>query len=149
MATLTLPAKLDTLKDPRAANSRLRKACYWLRWSGDAGNVIEAAIASTPRGELAKASLRRNMMILQKLGCFDEEDMARLRRGKSPVIDFGPYTGQKAEVDHIVPVSVAPEFGNWIGNLEFMPQTLNRRKANTMGDRQRSWLIGLQNAKYR
>ena len=35
-----------------------------------------------------------------------------------------------AEVDHIVPVSKAPRFENWIGNLEFMPRTLNRRKSD-------------------
>ncbi|NCF84738.1 MAG: hypothetical protein GWQ08_04300 [Verrucomicrobiaceae bacterium] len=39
-----------------------------------------------------------------------------------------------------MPVSVAPEFGNWIGNLEFMPQTLNRRKSDKMGERQRAML---------
>ena len=26
-------------------------------------------------------------------------------------------TGEQAEVDHIVPVSKAPRFENWIGNL--------------------------------
>ena len=30
LASLIDPAKLDTLKSDRAANPRLRKACYWL-----------------------------------------------------------------------------------------------------------------------
>ncbi|MDB4632699.1 hypothetical protein OAG35_02310 [bacterium] len=50
---------------------------------------------------------------------------------------------EKAEVDHIVPVSKAPRFENWIGNLEFMPRTLNRRKSNKMGERQKSHLAKL------
>jgi hypothetical protein len=49
-------------------------------------------------------------------------------------------------VDHIVPVSKAPRFENWIGNLEFMPRTLNRRKSGKMGERQRSHLARLLNA---
>ncbi|MFT4641265.1 MAG: hypothetical protein ACI8T1_004602 [Verrucomicrobiales bacterium] len=47
-----------------------------------------------------------------------------MRRGNSPVITQGPYVGEKAEVDHIVPVAVAPTFCNWIRNVEFMPRTL-------------------------
>ena len=60
------------------------------------------------------------------------------------MITRGPYVGEKAEVDHIVPVAVAPTFCNWIGNLEFMPRTLNRRKSDKMGERQRSHLAKLQ-----
>ena len=48
-----------------------------------------------------------------------------------------------AEVDHIVPVSKAPQFESWIGNLEFMLRTLNQRKSDKMGDRQRSHLARL------
>ncbi len=46
-------------------------------------------------------------------------------------------------MDHIVPVSMAPQFEVWIGNLEFMPRTLNRRKSDKMGGRQRSHLTRL------
>ena len=62
------------------------------------------------------------------------------------MITRGPYAGEKAEVDHIVPVSEAPTFSSWIGNLEFMPMTLNRRKGNKMGERQRSHLAKLLEA---
>ena len=51
-----------------------------------------------------------------------------------------------AEVDHIVPVSKAPRFENWIGNLEFMPRTLNRRKSDKMGVRQEAMLRKLRAA---
>jgi len=70
-------------------------------------------------------------------------NVAKLRRGRAPTITRGPYAGEKAEVDHIVPVSKAPRFENWIGNLEFMPRMLNRRKSDKMGDRQRSHLAKL------
>ena len=42
-----------------------------------------------------------------------------------------------------MPVSKAPRFENWGGNLEFMPMTLNRRKSDKMGERQRSHLARL------
>jgi len=92
---LTLPAKLDTLKGDRAANQRLRKACYWLHASGDPEEVIQVAIADTPRGRLARESLRRNLKILDRLGCLTEENMAKLRRGKAPTIIRGPYAGER------------------------------------------------------
>ena len=49
----------------------------------------------------------------------------------------GPYAGEPAEVDHIIPIAVAPELGREIANLEILPRTLNRRKGATMGARQR------------
>ena len=76
MANLTLPSELDTLKGERAANQRLRKACYWLHASGDPDEVLEAPIADTPRGELAKAALRRNLKTLKGLGCLTDENLA-------------------------------------------------------------------------
>jgi hypothetical protein len=148
LASLIDPAKLDTLKIDRAANPRLRKACYWLHVAKvdgiTAASIIDATgHVSTPRGQLAKESLLRNLTILERLGCLTEDNLAKLRRGRAPTITRGPYTGEQAEVDHIVPVSKAPRFENWIGNLEFMPRTLNRRKSNKMGERQRSHLARL------
>jgi hypothetical protein len=45
-----------------------------------------------------------------------------------------------------VPVSKALRFENWIGNLEFMPRTLNRRKSDKMGDRQEAMMRKLRAA---
>ena len=90
----------------------------------------------TPRGQLAKESLLRNLTILERLGCLTPDNLAKLRRGRAPTITRGPYAGEQAEVDHIAPVSKAPRFENWIGNLELMPRTLNRRKSDKMGYRQ-------------
>ena len=146
IANLTLPSKLDTLKGDRAANQRLRKACYWLHASGNPDEVLKVAIVVTPRGELAKAALRRNLKIIQGLGRLTEENQAKMRRGNSPVITRGPYAEEKAEVDHIVPLAEAPTFTNWICNLEFMPRTLNRRKGGKLTPRAASHLEKLTEA---
>ncbi|MDA7644200.1 hypothetical protein N8564_03250 [Verrucomicrobiales bacterium] len=148
LSALIDPAKLDTLKSDRAANPRLRKACYWLHVARvdeiTPASVIDATgHVRTPRGQLAKGALVRNLTILERLGCLTEDNLAKLRLGKAPAITRGPYAGEKAEVDHIVPVAVAPTFSNWIGNLEFMPRTLNRKKSDRMGARQRSQLAKL------
>ena len=64
--------------------------------------------------------------------------MDKLRRGNAPTITKGPYAGELATVDHILPRSVVPELDNKLCNLEFMPETLNRRKSDKIGERQRS-----------
>ncbi|MDC3255303.1 hypothetical protein OAV21_02800 [bacterium] len=107
-------------------------------------SIIDATgHARTPHGQLAKEALLRNLTILERLGCLTPDNLAKLRRGRAPTITHGHYSGEIAEVDHIVPVSKAPQFESWIGNLEFMPRTLNRRKSNKMGERQRSHLARL------
>lgn len=63
--------------------------------------------------------------------------MDKLRRGKAPTITRGRYAGELATVDHIIPRSVCPELDNCLFNLEFMPDTLNKRKGDSIGQRQR------------
>ena len=147
IASLTDPAKLSTLKKgDRAANPRLKKAVYWLaeaRLRGyDPDAIIDQAQrmnreAGSPRAALVKESLLRNLDIMDKLGCMDSENLARMRRGLAPVITKGPYKGQDAEVDHIVPKAVCPEVENEIANLELLPMSLNRSKSARIGERQR------------
>lgn len=147
VASLTDPAKLSTLKKgERAANPRLKKAVCWLaeaRLRGyDPAAIIDQAQrlnreAGTPRASLVKESLLRNLDIMDKLGCMDAENLALLRRGLAPVINKGPYKGQVAEVDHIVPKAVCPEVENEIANLELLPASLNRSKSDKIGPRQR------------
>ena len=133
------------------ANPRLRKACYWLHVAqvdGDTpASVVDATgHVRTPRGQLAKDSLLRNLTILERLGCLTPDNLAKIRRGRAPTIKRGPYAGEIAEVDHIVPVSKASQFENWIGNLEFMPRTLNRRKSDNLTERSTSHLKKLMAA---
>ena len=59
-----------------------------------------------------------------------------MKRGKSPIISFGPYAGDIAEVDHILPVAKFPEHAKAFWNLELMPKSVNRRKGDTVGQRQ-------------
>lgn len=139
------PIKLDTLRGDRAANSRLRKIVYWLeagrREGKDPSEVIMAAqkalgYAETSRGQAVKTSLLRNLDILGKLGCLDEEGMVKLRRGNAPKITKGRYAGDIASVDHIIPRSVAPGLDERLYNLEFMPSRMNMSKGARIGQRQ-------------
>lgn len=147
IAPLIDPAKLDTLRGERAATPRLRKVCYWLetaRRSGfDASALLVAAHASNgfegdERELVQREALLRNVTILERLGCFDTDGMDKLRRGNAPTITLGPYAGQLATADHILPRSVVPELDNRLYNLEFMPDTLNASKGAKLGARQRS-----------
>ena len=145
IASQSDPAKLATLGS-RAANPRLKRIMYYLaaaRAGGaDPGDVIDQAqrangSAGTRRAPLVKASLLRNLKICDGLAMLvDAENLAKLRRGNAPIARRGPYTGQIAEVDHIVPLAEAPEVGNELANLEMLPATLNRAKSDKVGERQ-------------
>ena len=147
ISSLIDPAKLDTLKGDRAANTRLRKIAYWLEVSrqqgDDPGEVIgnaqaHAGYGGTPRAREDKKALLRNLTILERLGCLTDDGMAKLRTGHAPTITRGPYAGDVAEVDHILPRSRFPELDEKLFNLEFIPKTMNRRKGDGMGQRQRA-----------
>ena len=43
---------------------------------------------------------------------------------------------RSTEVDHIVPIVLAPELKAEFANLELMPATFNRRKGSKVGQRQ-------------
>jgi len=45
----------------------------------------------------------------------------------------GPYAGEIASVDHIIPRAVAPELDNCIANLELLPLKLNQSKNDKTG----------------
>ena len=49
LASLTDPAKLDTLKGKRAATPRLRKACYWVEAARREGEDVTKLIESAQR----------------------------------------------------------------------------------------------------
>ena len=149
IASLTDPAKLATLSGDRAANQRVLKCVYWLNDARSRGIEPEAVIdraqalnqsAQQSRAPLVEAALLRNLAIAGKLGCLTSENLERMRHGRSPVISRGPYVGERAEIDHIVPLAVEPALRHEIANLELLPRTLNRRKGASMGERQRDYL---------
>jgi hypothetical protein len=76
-------------------------------------------------------------LILERLGCLDEQASLNLLKGNAPTITKGPYAGEIVTGDHIIPRSVCPELDNALYNLETMPQTLNQKK-NEKSDRGKS-----------
>jgi hypothetical protein len=147
IASLVDPEKLATLRADRAANGRLLKCLYWMEAGRERGQQPESVAKSAigrvygegPRADLVRRSLLRNYQIAGTLGCLTAANLQRLRRGESPRIALGPYAGQEAEVDHVVPVAIAPQWENEIANLELLPRTLNRRKGATIGKEQESF----------
>jgi hypothetical protein len=143
ISNLSDPAKLATLGE-RGANSRLNKVVYWLdqarRRGLPAGTTVSLAQTlnwtTEPRASLVKASLLRNMQIAEQLGLLTPDNRDRLRHGKAAIVTKGPYVNSSVEIDHIVPYSLAREAGNELANLEMLPEPLNRRKSNRVGERQ-------------
>jgi len=148
VASLTDPEKLATLQSERAANPRVLKCIYWLHQAKQDGRKPEEIISKAQQrtrhreahARLVKEALLRNLDIAEKLGCVTEENLERMKRGRSPTIGRGPYAGEQAEVDHIVPVARAPELDKEMANLELMPATLNRRKGARIGARQLDYI---------
>jgi len=145
LVNLCDPAKIATLTSDRAANPRVRKIAYWLEVARQQGRDPQTEMdktmssvgwGGTLKGDLTAAAMARNRTIAERLGCLDAEGMALLRRGNAPSIKFGPYTGEKLTVDHIIPRAVSPSLDLVLANLELMPNSLNLRKGSKIGQRQ-------------
>jgi len=145
IADLANPAELRTLGE-RGANSRLNQIVFWLyeaeQESRNLTNVLATALWTVYRNEtqrdLVQAGLLRNFTIARQLGLLTNahQNVEQLQRGRSATITIGPYAGEKTEVDHIVPRSLAPELDNELANLELMPASLNRKKSDRVTSRQ-------------
>lgn len=138
------PAKLATLGD-RGANARVQKITAILWQAKQTGQEAEqVAVESierigwggTEKGRLTAAAMVRNLTIVESLGATQPEDLADMRRGRTATVRKGPYSGEILSVDHIIPRAVAPELDNVIANLELMPLGVNKRKNDSVGDRQ-------------
>ena len=79
--------------------------------------IVEVSVAQQPRQDMVKESLLRNLVIAKRLGLLTPANLEALRRGKSPVVNVGPYAGEVAEVDHILPLpsslNMRKNFGTW------------------------------------
>ena len=145
IAELANPTELRTLGE-RGANSRLNQIVFWLHEAEENGrnltNVLATALWTVYRNEtqrdLVQSGLLRNFTIARQLGSLTNahQNLEQLRRGRAPTITSGPYAGEKTEVDHIVPRSLAPELDNELANLELMPASLNRKKSDRVTSRQ-------------
>jgi len=153
VASLIDPAKLATL-GVRQANPRVEKYVALL---ADAkaegvkpGQITTRALALVGmKGAAAKLThqaMLRNLVIAERLGCLDEAGLAEMRKGLGATIHRGPYAGEKASVDHIIPLKVVPELDHVIANLELMPLRLNEKKNAQVGRRQRSLARKLHDA---
>ena len=76
------------------------------------------------------------MKIADELLLFTPANRERLRRGNAAKVPRGPYNGETIEIDHIVPLNLAPEAGNELANLEMVPQSVNRKKSDHITTRQ-------------
>jgi hypothetical protein len=145
LTSLCDPVKLSTLGD-RGANPRLKKIVYWLDCARHSGKTADEIIDLVLQKDgytkghrvLIKTNLLRNIKIGDALGFFTPDNLTLLRTGAAPYVMNGPYRGERADVDHIIPFSVAPEIGNDIANLELMPTNLNLRKGAKVGQRQKT-----------
>jgi hypothetical protein len=153
IAALIDPAKLSTLA-PRGANPRVQKYVAQLFEAQQAGLdpvrcAAEAAALAGMKGDAAQLTVEamvRNLRIADQLGCLTTEGIGEMRRGRSPTVTRGPYTGDELSVDHIIPFAVIPQLDHVIANLELMPLRMNRSKGDKMGDRQRSFELKLRHA---
>lgn len=141
IAELTNPSKLAGLPNDgeRRANERLRKALAQMRDAAIRGRDPSAMVYEARqinqdtgrRGELVAESLIKNYTLALRWSLFTSENLENLRHGKSPVL----ANGEKIEVDHIVPISLYPEFENEFINLELMPASVHDSKGNKMTEK--------------
>lgn len=85
---------------------------------------------------LAQLNVRRFLSNLElgiQYGIYEgEENLLALAYGRAPTITKGEYAGQRIDVEHIVPKSIAPGLDNILANLMWMPSSLNQSKSNTI-----------------
>lgn len=142
IASLSDPKKLATLKpENRAVNGRMDKILYWLYVAEQRGMKPDAVMGEAltrnkttePRGTMAKKQTLANYTAAKRWGLFTIENLDRLKRGNAAIVTKGSYVGEKAEIDHIAPVSRYPQFANELANLQIMPAPQNRSKGDRMG----------------
>jgi hypothetical protein len=144
LANLLDPLKIATLNGSRALNSRLHKVLYWL-WQEELeghdpnealwramkmAKADEGGLPSMLNGRIDHAQIINNYDFAKNLHVFERpENLELMRRGKSPLIDT-PWGVENVEVDHIVPVSSAPELSNAWGNLAYQTKKFNRMRGD-------------------
>ena len=143
VAALSDPAKLATLKGDRAANDRLHKVLAWLEEARRAGMIPSKTIDEAQKithdapahAAIVKEMLLRNFELCERSAVFTDDNLARMKRGYSPLVTSGTFIGQPYEVDHIIPVHEFPALENELANLIYLPRTQNRRKSDDIKQR--------------
>lgn len=147
------PAKLALL-GKRGANPRVNRIVYCLHEATKDGTTAAAALdgAFAENGTTGLvAVLSKEIQLLNyahalEWGLLTEENLDKLKHGNAPTVAKGRYEGQATDVDHIVPISLAPEAGNSLANLELRPASVNRAKGAAVGLREMNYAARLQQA---
>ncbi len=134
------PEKLATL-GKRGANPRVNRIVFYLHQANESGTAPSEALdwafgENGTTGLVAVLSKETQLLNYQHAvdwGLLTDDNLEKLKRGNAPIITKGYDRGQATDVDHIVPVSLAPEAGNSLANLELMPSSLNRSKGASVG----------------
>jgi hypothetical protein len=66
---------------------------------------------------------------------------------KSATITKGQYSGQKADADDVIPMSLCPALQNQVMNLELLPASLKQSKSDKATERARVFAKELYEAK--
>ncbi len=136
----TDPAKLATL-GTRGANPRVNRVVFYLHQAQTNGTAPAEALdwAFAQNGTtglvavLSKETQLLNFEHAVDWGLLTEDNLEKLKRGDATTITKGWYKDNPVDVDHIVPVSLAPEAGNSLANLELQPASANRSKGARIG----------------
>jgi hypothetical protein len=139
----TDPAKLATL-GKRGANPRVNRIVFYLHEAQASGTAPAVALDLAFRENgttglvavISKQTQLLNFKHAQDWGLLTKANLEKLKRGDAPTITKGRSKGQETDVDHIVPVSLAPEAGNSLANLELLPASVNRSKGAGIGWRE-------------
>lgn len=79
-------------------------------------------------GKLRADKLTTQYRFAKQQGLFSPQNLERLRMGKNPINKLG----QRMDIDHVIPKSLAPELKADPGNLAFLNQRANIVKSNNM-----------------
>lgn len=77
-----------------------------------------------------KLNLQAQYRLGRAYGLYTPINLQKLRKGNAPIISKGKYVGEKVEIDHLIPYSLAPELENSMANLTWLSRTQNRQKSN-------------------
>jgi DNA repair exonuclease SbcCD ATPase subunit len=152
LASLLDPAKIATLKGDRPVNRRVNLITHWLEHArltgGDAFMCAQLDEALRPYANeklktMVKVSVLHNRHRAMRLGCLVPAEMEKMKRGHSPIVQQGPYLGMKLWVDHVIPRALAPDLTACLPNLEFLPESLNRKKRDKLTARRHRELAAL------
>lgn len=129
----------------RPANPLFKKVLYELTRAKQLGVPPESALRTIytparvdipwPLQQERLTGWLKNLKAVEELGLDTPEGLELMKKGGGPNVTKGAqrYVGKRAEVDHTVARSVAPQFENEVANLQILPEALNGSKLANHG----------------